>query len=108
MLSSLLLLLKVDKLQDLYVNTDQDKTSLLFGFIILLSMSSSVIRQLNTSRGIMTLKIPSYIGTDNLITDAIKYSIESGYVEKGDNIVCLMGQNEETPEFLNIMKITTI
>lgn len=71
-------------------------------------MSASVIRQLNLSRGVLTLKIPSFIGTDNLINDAIKYSLESNYIKKGDNVVCIMGQNEETPEYVNIMKITTV
>jgi pyruvate kinase len=71
-------------------------------------MSANIIRQLNTSRGIMTLKIPSFIGTDNLINDAIKYSLESNYVKKGDKVVCLMGQNEETPEYVNIIKVTTV
>ena len=71
-------------------------------------MSASVIRQLNLSRGVLTLKIPSFIGTDNLINDAIKYSLESGYIKSGENVVCIMGQNEETPEYVNIMKITTV
>jgi pyruvate kinase len=71
-------------------------------------MSASVIRQLNLTRGVTTLKIPSFIGTDNLITNAIKYSVESGYLNKGDSIVCLMGQNEESPDYVNIMKITTV
>jgi pyruvate kinase len=71
-------------------------------------MSASIIRQLNTSRGIKALKIPSFIGTDNLINDAIKYSIESNYIKKGDKVVALMGQNEETPEYVNIIKVTTV
>ena len=71
-------------------------------------MSANVIRQLNLSRGVITLKIPSYIGTDNLINDAIKYSLESNYIKKGDKVVCLMGQNEETPEYVNVMKVTLV
>jgi len=76
--------------------------------ILALCMSASVIRQMNITRGIKTLKIPSFLGTDNLINDAMKYAVESGYCSKGDNVVCLMGQNEETPEYVNILKITTI
>ena len=71
-------------------------------------MSANVIRQLNLTRGVITLKIPSYIGTDNLINDAIKYSLEYNYIKKGDKVVCLMGQNEETPEYVNVMKVTLV
>ena len=76
--------------------------------ILALCMSASVIRQLNISRGIFCLKIPSYLGTDNLINDAIKYACESDFCKKGDSVVCLLGQNEESPETVNIMKIATI
>lgn len=76
--------------------------------ILALCMSASVIRQLNITRGVFCLKIPSYLGSDNLINDAMKYALEAGYCKKGDNVVCLMGQNEETPESVNIMKIQTV
>lgn len=76
--------------------------------VLALCMSSSVIRQLNLTRGVTCLKIPSFLGTDNLIHDAMKYALESGYCSKGDNIVCLLGQNEESPESVNIMKIQTV
>lgn len=76
--------------------------------ILALCMSASVIRQLNCSRGVITLKIPSFLGTDNLINNAIKYAQESGYINKGDKIVCLMSMNENTPDNLNSMKITTV
>jgi pyruvate kinase len=71
-------------------------------------MSANIIRQLNTTRGVTSLKIPSYIGTDNLINDAIKYSLESNYIKKGDKVICLMGQNEETPEYVNVMKVSIV
>jgi pyruvate kinase len=76
--------------------------------ILALCMSASVIRQLNISRGVFCLKIPSYLGSDNLVNDAMKYALEAGYCKKGDNVVCLMGQNEESPEAVNIMKIQTV
>jgi pyruvate kinase len=76
--------------------------------ILALCMSASVIRQLNISRGVICLKIPSYLGSDNLVNDAMKYALEAGYCKKGDNVVCLMGQNEESPEAVNIMKIQTV
>jgi pyruvate kinase len=76
--------------------------------ILALCMSSSVIRQLNLTRGVTTLKIPSFLGQENLLNDAMKYAKESGYCTKGDNVVCLLGQSEQTPENINIMKISIV
>lgn len=71
-------------------------------------MSSSVIRQLNITRGIKTLKIPSYIGTENILNDAVAYAQKEGFLVKGDKVVCLMGQNEDSPDQVNIIKIMSI
>jgi pyruvate kinase len=71
-------------------------------------MDSVAIRQLNTTRGIKTLKIPSFIGTENLLHDAVKFAEKEGFIAKGDNIVCLMGQKEDTPDQVNIIKVTSI
>lgn len=76
--------------------------------ILALCMSASVIRQLNCSRGVFTLKIPSYLGTDNLINNAIKYAMENEYINKGDKIVCVTGQNENTPENVNSLKVMNL
>lgn len=76
--------------------------------ILALCMSASVIRQLNLTRGVVCLKIPSFLGTENLINDALKYAVEADYCKKGDNVVCLLGQNEDTPDSTNIVKIQTI
>jgi pyruvate kinase len=74
--------------------------------ILALCMDSRVIRNLNISRGIIALKIPSFIGTENLIKDGIQYAKELGYCKPGSNIVCLLSQNEDSPENANIMKIS--
>ena len=96
-------------LLDLLRSIDPNRMFLPYGKnFINFSMSASIIRQLNTTRGIRTLKIPSFIGTDNLVNDAINYSLESNYIKKGDKVVCLMGQNEESPEYVNIIKVTTV
>ena len=73
--------------------------------ILALCMNANIIRQLNITRGVISLKIPSYIGTDNLVNDAVKYCMDYNHLKKGDKIVCLMGQNEETPEYVNVMKV---
>ena len=76
--------------------------------ILALCMSASVIRQLKIARGVATLKIPSFLGSENLINQSIMYAKESGSIKAGDKIVCLLGENEETPDYVNVMKITTV
>jgi len=75
--------------------------------ILALCFKYSVIHNLNLTWGIHSLRIASNIGTDNLINDAIRYSVSKGYAEKGDQIICLLGQNEESLENVNLMKIAT-
>lgn len=76
--------------------------------IIALCMSSAVQRQLSLSRGIIPFKIPAFIDSNNLISNAISYAVEDGYLKKGDKIVCLTGMNENMPENANILKIMTV
>jgi pyruvate kinase len=71
-------------------------------------MNASVIRQLNMTRGVKALKVASFMGSENLFKDAIKYGVESGDCQKGDNVICLSGQSEESPENLNILKISIV
>ena len=63
---------------------------------------------MNLSRGVQALKISTHLGTDNLIHDAIDYAVKRNYAQKGDKVVCLLGQNVETPENINLLKIKTI
>ncbi len=76
--------------------------------ILALCMCSGVIRNLNLSRGVNGLKIPSFIGNDNLIIDALNFAQESGKCKKDDCVVCVLGQNEDRPEMVNIIKIYTV
>jgi pyruvate kinase len=76
--------------------------------VLALSANSSCIRGLNLSRGIWGIKIPSYIGIDNLINDSMKYSEEHNFVTKGDKVVIVLGHNEESINYTNQMKIAVI
>lgn len=69
-------------------------------------MDGQTIRQMNVSRGVISLKIPSYLGTDNLINDAVSFAKSEGYIKEGENLVCILAQNEESPDYSNIMKVT--
>ena len=54
------------------------------------------------------MKIATYVGTENLIADAIQYAVEKELAKKGDNVVVLLSQNENQPDSASLMKITTI
>ena len=51
--------------------------------ILTLSMNSQVIRNMNLTRGLKGLKIATYVGTENLINDAISHAVEKGFAKKG-------------------------
>lgn len=66
------------------------------------------MRQLSITRGTIGLKIPSFIGSDSLISDAIKFAKEDGFIDDGDAIVAILAQNEQTPDYTNILKIANV
>jgi len=63
---------------------------------------------MNLTRGVKGMKISTYMGTENLINEAIAHAVEANYAQKGDNVVCLLSHNEEQPDNVNLLKITTI
>lgn len=76
--------------------------------ILALCVSAGIIKQLNIIRGVFPLKIPSFLGTSNLIENAINFAKENGQLKKGDVVVCILGENEETPDHTNILKISLV
>jgi pyruvate kinase len=76
--------------------------------ILALSMNAQVIRNMNLTRGLKGMKIATYVGTENLINDAIQHAVEKGFAKKGDNVICMVSENENEPDCANLMKITTI
>ncbi len=71
-------------------------------------MNAQVIRNMNLTRGIKGLKIATYVGSENLITEALTHAVEAGYAKKGDNVICLMSHNEDSPDNANLLKITQV
>ena len=51
------------------------------------------------------LKISTCLGTENLINNAVNYAVDKGFAKKGDYVVCILSQNENTPENINLMQI---
>lgn len=76
--------------------------------ILACSVSMPVIKQLNTSRGVLGFKIPSYQGQDNLIQLVIKTAKEMGLCKQGNKVASITGNQEETPDESNILRIHDI
>lgn len=76
--------------------------------ILACSVSLSVIRQLNVCRGVQGYKIPSYQGTDNLISLVLKQAKEQHLCKPGRKVITIHGTSEETPDESTIMKIITV
>jgi len=76
--------------------------------ILACSVSMPVVKQLNTSRGVIGYKIPSFQGTDNLIQLVIKTAKDMGLCKPGNKVVTIHGSQEETPDESNILKILDI
>ncbi len=76
--------------------------------ILACSISMPIVRQLNTSRGVIGYKIPSFQGTDNLIQLVIRTAKDMGLCRQGNKVITIHGTQEETPDESNILKILDI
>ena len=63
---------------------------------------------MNLSRGLSGLKIPSYVGVDNIINDCLKLCEDKGIVKKEDKVIIILGQNENNMDYNSVMKIALI
>jgi pyruvate kinase len=76
--------------------------------VLACSVSNPVIRQLNTSRGVIGYKMPSFQGTDSLLQLVIKTARDMGLCKSGNKVVTIHGTKEDTPDESNILKILDI
>jgi len=76
--------------------------------ILAVSIEDSVIKGLTTSRGVTSLRVPSFQGQDSLIKYAIIYAKEKKLCSVGDQVVTIQSLEEEDPEKSNILKILTV
>jgi pyruvate kinase len=63
---------------------------------------------LNTSRGVIGFKIPSFQGTENLLQLVIKAAKDRNLCRSGNKCIVIHGSQEEQPEESNIMKILDV
>jgi len=76
--------------------------------ILALSASDSAIRHLQVHRGVVTMHVPSFQGTDNVIRSAMQEAKELGLIEKGDLVVVVHGTKEEVAGGSNLMKVVEV
>lgn len=76
--------------------------------ILAVTASETTLRHLSISRGIIPLFTGSFIGTDSIISSALKQAKESGLVLSGDVVVAVHGTKEEFPGNSTLMKMVTV
>jgi len=76
-------------------------------YIVAVSIEDKVIKGLSMHRGVMTLKIPSFQGIENIIKYAIRTALKRGFCSEGEPVVVIRGQHEEHPDQQNILQIMT-
>lgn len=76
--------------------------------ILACSINSSVVRQMNTVRGCIGFKIPTFQGTENVIQFVISEARKMGLTNGGCQVAVIHGTNEDTPDESNIFKILDI
>lgn len=76
--------------------------------ILACSINASVVRQLNSVRGCIGYKIPTFQGTDNVIQFVIQEATKAGLTKGTNQVAVIHGTNEDSPDESNIFKILTI
>lgn len=76
--------------------------------ILACSMDAQVIKQLQLTRGVWGHVIESHEASDNLSAMVVRVAKESHMVKTGDKVVCIHGQQEDTPDENDIMKIIDV
>jgi len=76
--------------------------------ILALSAAESTSRHLQICRGVVSLQVPSFQGTDHVLKSAIEHAKEMGLVKPGDRVVAVHGVQEEVSGHSNLMKILDV
>merc|ERR1719198_1926416 len=76
--------------------------------ILAITASESSVRQLLVVRGVVPMLTASFVGTDSVISKALKRAKDDGMVVSGDKVVAIHGQKEECPGESNLLKVLTV
>merc|ERR1712096_84774 len=71
--------------------------------ILAITVSETVSRQLLIVRGVVPMLTASFQGIENVLLKAMARVKEDNMVESGQMVVCVHGQQEETPGASNVM-----
>jgi pyruvate kinase len=76
--------------------------------ILALSATESSVKHLAIQRGVTSLQVPSFQGTDHVLKGAMDTAKDCGLVKVGDKVVCVHGMKEEVSGHSNLLKIVTV
>jgi pyruvate kinase len=76
--------------------------------VLAITASQTTVRQLGVVRGVVPMLTASFVGTDSVITKALKHAVETGMVQSGDTVVAVHGTQEEAPGHSNLLKVVTV
>jgi pyruvate kinase len=71
------------------------------------SINEHTIKSLCIIRGVTSLRVPSFQGTDGLIEYAVKYAKVENLIKSGEPVLAIQGLMEMDPEQSNVVKILT-
>jgi len=76
--------------------------------ILAITASATTVRQLGVVRGVIPMLTASFVGTDSVISKALKEAVSQGMAKSGDSIVAVHGTQEESAGHSNLMKVMTV
>jgi pyruvate kinase len=76
--------------------------------ILAITASETTVRQLGVVRGVVPLLTASFVGTDSVITKALKHAVSEGMCKSGDCVVAVHGTQEESSGHSNLLKVVTV
>lgn len=76
--------------------------------ILAITASQTTVRQLGVIRGVVPVLTASFVGTDSVITKALKTATTMGIVKSGDQVVAVHGTQEEAAGHSNLLKVVTV
>lgn len=76
--------------------------------ILALSASEATIKHLQVHRGVFTLQVPSFQGTEHVIRNALQVAKERDLVRVGQSVVAVHGIKEEVAGASNLMKVLDV
>jgi len=75
--------------------------------VICISPHEQVMKQCHLSRGLYP-KLVAAMGATGIIKENLEQFVAKGYIQRGDLVVCVYGENEGVPGTTNVCKVVTV